>query len=137
MFLSVKEMELRKVRFDEAFQPGQIDFSGEGLEQATPLEAKGSAELLAHSDGEVRIQGRYAVEMAAQCDRCLGRARFPLSLARSTDDGQTWKEATVFENTPGEFSYPALIQTADGMLHATYTWNRTHIKHATFDPKKT
>ena len=79
MFLSVKEMELRKIRFDEAFQPGQIDFSGEGLEQATPLEAKGSAELLAHSDGEVRIQGRYTVEMAAQCDRCLGRARFPLN----------------------------------------------------------
>jgi DUF177 domain-containing protein len=79
MFLSVKEMELRKIRFDEAFQPGQIDFSGEGMEQATPLEAKGSAELLAHSDGEVKIQGRYTVEMAAQCDRCLGRARFPLN----------------------------------------------------------
>ena len=29
-------------------------------------------------DGEVRIQGRYTVEMAAQCDRCLGHARFPL-----------------------------------------------------------
>jgi uncharacterized protein len=79
MFLSVKEMELRKIRFDETFQPGQIDFSGEGLEQATPLEAKGSAELLAHSDGEVRIQGRYTVEMTSQCDRCLGRARFPLN----------------------------------------------------------
>lgn len=78
MFLSVKEMELRKIRFDEAFPPGQIDFSGEDMEQATPLEAKGSAELLAHSDGEVRIQGRYTVEMASQCDRCLGSARFPL-----------------------------------------------------------
>jgi len=78
MFLSVKEMELRKIRFDEAFQPGQIDFSGEGLEQATPLEAKGSAEVLAHSDGEVRVQGRYTVEMTGQCDRCLGGARFPL-----------------------------------------------------------
>jgi len=30
------------------------------------------------SEGEVRIQGRYTVEMAAQCDRCLGPARFPL-----------------------------------------------------------
>jgi uncharacterized protein len=28
--------------------------------------------------GEVRIQGRYSVELGAQCDRCLGRARFPL-----------------------------------------------------------
>ena len=81
MFLSVKEMELRKVRFDETFQAGQIDFSGEKegiLEQVSPLEAKGSAELLAHSDGEVRVQGRYTVVMASQCDRCLGRARFAL-----------------------------------------------------------
>jgi uncharacterized protein len=80
MFLSVKEMELRKIRFDEAFPPGQIDFAGESgeLEQLTPLEAKGSAELLAHTDGEVRVQGRYRVEIGAQCDRCLGRARFSL-----------------------------------------------------------
>jgi uncharacterized protein len=78
MFLSVKEMELRKVRFDETFQPGQIDFSGEDLTQNSPLQVAGSAELLAHSGGELRIQGRYSVEMAAQCDRCLGGARFPL-----------------------------------------------------------
>ncbi len=78
MFLSVKEMELRKIRFDETFAPGQIDFSGESVEQSSPLHAAGSAEMLAHSDGEVWLRGRYTVEMAAQCDRCLGRARFPL-----------------------------------------------------------
>jgi uncharacterized protein len=78
MFLSVKEMELRKVRFDETFQPGQIEFTGENLEQSSPLHAVGSAELLPHTGGELRIQGRYAVEVATQCDRCLGSARFPL-----------------------------------------------------------
>ena len=78
MFLSVKEMELRKIRFDEAFQPGRIDFSGEELEQLSPLHTVGSAELVAHSEGEVRIRARYTVEISAQCDRCLGRARFPL-----------------------------------------------------------
>jgi uncharacterized protein len=78
MFLSVKEMELRKIRFDETFEPGQIDFAGENLEQTSPLRAAGVAELLAHSDGEVRVQGKYSVEMEGQCDRCLGRARFPL-----------------------------------------------------------
>ncbi len=78
MFLSVKEMEVRKVRFDETFEPGQIDFSGEDLQQGSPLHAAGTAELLAHSEGEVRIQGKYSVEMTAECDRCLGRARFPL-----------------------------------------------------------
>jgi DUF177 domain-containing protein len=80
MFLSIKEMELRKIRFDETFAPGQIDFKGEDLEQSGPLHAAGSAELLAHSDGEVRVKGQYTVEMAAQCDRCLGQARFPLDV---------------------------------------------------------
>ena len=67
-----------KVGFDETFAPGQIDFSGEALEQASPLHAVGTAELLAHSDGEIRIRGRYTVEMTAECDRCLGRARYPM-----------------------------------------------------------
>jgi uncharacterized protein len=79
MFLSVKEMEKRKIRFDESFQPGRIDFSGEGLEQSSPLLAAGLAELLPQTGGEVRIQGRYTVEMTAECDRCLGVARFPLN----------------------------------------------------------
>ena len=78
MFLSIKEMELRKVRFDETFAPGQIDFAGEDLEQVSPLHAAGSAELLAHTEGEVRVRGEYSVEMGAACDRCLGQARFPL-----------------------------------------------------------
>ena len=79
MFLSVKELELRKIRFDETFQPGAIDFTGENLEQASPLQADGVAALVDESGGEIRIQGKYSVEMTAQCDRCLGRARFPLS----------------------------------------------------------
>ena len=81
MFLSIKEMELRKIRFEETFAPGQIDFTGEALEQACPLRAAGTAELLAHSDGEVRIRGRYSVEMTAECDRCLAHARFPMDEA--------------------------------------------------------
>ncbi len=80
MFLSVKELESRKIRFDEAFEPGQIDFTDEDLEQGSPLLASGAADLLEHSDGEVRIRGKYSVEMTAQCDRCLGRVRFPLDV---------------------------------------------------------
>ena len=78
MFLSIKEMELRKIRFDETFQPGQIDFTGEDLTQASPLRVIGSAELLANLEGEIRIQGKYTVELTAACDRCLALARFPL-----------------------------------------------------------
>jgi len=78
MFLSVKEMELRKIRFDETFEAGQLEFASENLEQVTPLHAVGSAEMLKNTGGELRIQGRYTVELKAQCDRCLVEARFPL-----------------------------------------------------------
>jgi uncharacterized protein len=80
MFLSVKEMELRKIRFDETFESGQIEFASENLEQVSPLHAVGSAELLKNADGEMRIQGRYTVELKATCDRCLMEVRFPLDV---------------------------------------------------------
>ena len=55
--------------------------------------------------------------------------RTPLSLAVSHDGGDTWKRFLDLETTPGEYSYPAIIQTTDGNLHATYTWKRRRIKH--------
>src|ERR1035437_7489957 len=78
MFLSVRELELRKIGFDKIFEPGQIEFTGEDLEQGSPLHATGSAELLPESGGQVRVWGSYTVEMVAQCDRCLARVRYPL-----------------------------------------------------------
>jgi uncharacterized protein len=78
MFFSIRELELRKARFDETYEPGEIDFSDAGIRQTTPLHAKGVAELLAHTGGEVRISGEYDVTMESECDRCLGLARFPL-----------------------------------------------------------
>ena len=79
MFLSIKEMELRKIRFDETFAPGELDFTEDEIRQAGPLHAQGTAELLANTDGEVRVRGNLDVQMEAECDRCLGRARFPLN----------------------------------------------------------
>jgi uncharacterized protein len=78
MFLSIKEMEVRKVRFDETFEPGQIDFQDVEVRQAGPLHVTGVAELLPNTDGEVRIQGTLGVRMKAECDRCLGEAILPL-----------------------------------------------------------
>jgi predicted neuraminidase len=63
--------------------------------------------------------------------------RSPLNLARSADDGKTWKVVeTVEAALLQEFSYPAIIQASDGMLHLVYTYNRRHIKHMVYDPKK-
>lgn len=61
--------------------------------------------------------------------------RSPLNVAISPD-GTTWTPALVLENTPGEYSYPAVIQAPDGRVHATYTWKRRRIKHVVLDPNK-
>jgi uncharacterized protein len=78
VFISVKELELKKVRFDVAFPPGEIGFSDDGLSQATPLLAEGVAELLPHTMGEIRIRGHLKVGMRSECDRCLEPADFTI-----------------------------------------------------------
>jgi predicted neuraminidase len=64
------------------------------------------------------------------------RGRSPLNVARSADEGKTWKMVHTLEEEAGEFSYPAVIQDGAGTLQITYTWNRRHIKHVTLDPAK-
>jgi alpha-L-rhamnosidase len=62
------------------------------------------------------------------------KVRYPLNLAISRD-GKSWEAAGVLETEPpGQYSYPAVIQAADGLIHATYTWKRLRIKHAVVDP---
>jgi predicted neuraminidase len=63
------------------------------------------------------------------------KGRSPLNLAVS-NDGRTWQAALVLESEPGEFSYPAIIQTRDGLVHFTYTWKRQKVRHAVVDPAK-
>jgi predicted neuraminidase len=61
------------------------------------------------------------------------KGRTPLNVAVSRD-GENWEPALVLENEPGEYSYPAVIQGADGRVHITYTWKRLRIKHAIVEP---
>lgn len=63
--------------------------------------------------------------------------RAPLNVAIS-EDGKIWKAALVLETGPAsaEYSYPAVIQTRDGLVHITYTWNRKKVKHIIVDPQK-
>jgi predicted neuraminidase len=62
----------------------------------------------------------------------LGRS--PLCVAVSKD-GRAWQAAAILDKELGdEFSYPACIQTADGMVHITYTWKRVKVKHVVLDP---
>lgn len=59
--------------------------------------------------------------------------RWPLNVAISAD-GKQWDQTLVLESGQGEFSYPAVIQTADNKVHVTYTWNRKKIRHVVIDP---
>lgn len=65
------------------------------------------------------------------------KGRSPLNVALS-DDGKTWLAAAVLEDDPThpQYSYPAVIQTADGLVHITYTWRRERIKHVVLDPAR-
>jgi len=61
-----------------------------------------------------------------------------LHLALSTD-GLHWNAAELLENdedTKGEYSYPAIIQTEDGNVHISYTWKRELIKHLEINPDR-
>jgi predicted neuraminidase len=62
------------------------------------------------------------------------RARLDIA---GSPDGNAWRQIVALEDTAGgEFSYPAMIQTRDGLVHVTYTWQRQRIKHVTLDPTK-
>jgi len=64
------------------------------------------------------------------------KGRNELAVAVSKD-GISWDAAVLLENDPdpeAEFSYPAVIQSKDGKIQVTYTWNRKLIKYVVIDP---
>ncbi len=68
--------------------------------------------------------------------------RVPLTVAVS-NDGKKWKDVLELESvtnpeTTGEeeYSYPSIIETADGLVHIVYTWNRKTVKYVVIDPSK-
>ena len=55
--------------------------------------------------------------------------RSHLNVATSTD-GIHWKNIIVLEaQSKGEYSYPSVIQSRDGLVHITYTYDRKNIKY--------
>ena len=75
MFLSVRELEVKSVRFEKTLAPGVLSFELEDVKQAGPLTAAGTVELISSSE-EIDVVGNLHVEMTGACDRCLE----PLSL---------------------------------------------------------
>ena len=62
------------------------------------------------------------------------KERDKLAISISSDNGKTWQWTRHLENTPhGRFDYPSIIQSKDGSLHVTYSYNLKTIKHVHFD----
>lgn len=64
-----------------------------------------------------------------------GGPRSSLSVAVSKD-GVSWTDVAALEADAekNEYSYPAVIQTRDGLVHITYTWRRETVRHVVMDP---
>lgn len=64
------------------------------------------------------------------------RKRTPLNVAIS-NDGIHWDASLILEDSPiKEYSYPSVIQGADGMVHIVYTWRREKVKYVKIDPSQ-
>jgi predicted neuraminidase len=54
-----------------------------------------------------------------------------------SDDGLHWRPVlTLDKEAKAEFSYPAVIQSKDGLVHVTYTWKRQRVSHVVLQPSE-
>ncbi len=75
---------------------------------------------------------------AAHARKTPGKGvRYPINIGLS-DDGVRWRSILVLEDRPvaNGYAYPAVIQTRDGLVHITYTWDRRRIRHVVLDPAR-
>lgn len=62
-----------------------------------------------------------------------GRNMLNLAISK---DGKNWNPVMTLERQEGEYSYPAIIQSEDGLVHITYTYRRKSVKYVMVDPAK-
>jgi len=98
----------------------------------TTIPNTASVELLVLQDGRWAFLGND-----------IDDGRYRIGLFLSDDEGNTWKWKTYLEKVEpnkGSFSYPSLIQTADGLLHITYSYHlekdKKSIKYVVVNPQK-
>ncbi|MFO0868287.1 MAG: sialidase family protein [Pirellulales bacterium] len=96
----------------------------------TPLEPLDLPNPNSGIDGVTLRDGRHLLVY-----NHTAKGRSPLNVALSRD-GQSWQSVLDLERDRGEYSYPAVIQAADGRVHITYTWKRQRVRHVTLDPSQ-
>jgi predicted neuraminidase len=104
-------------------------WSGDGGRTWSRLRLTGLPNPNSGTDAVTLHDGRHILVYNAS-----EKERTPLNVAVS-EDGRSWSMVLTLETEPGEFSYPAVIQAADGLVHATYTWKRRAIRHVVLDPR--
>src|SRR4029079_271663 len=105
-------------------------WSADGGKTWSPLAVTGLPNPHAGIDGVPLRDGRHLLVYNNPAT-----ARTPLNVALSTD-GRVWTPVLALESEAGEYSYPAVIQSSDGLVHITYTWKRLRIKRVVLDPAK-
>jgi predicted neuraminidase len=105
-------------------------FSDDGGESWSPMTATTLPNPSAGIDSLRLADGRF---LLVYNPTPSGRARLAIAVSR---DGASWRDAVTLEDAPGEYSYPAMIQSRDGRVHVTYTWRRERIRHAVVDPRQ-
>ncbi len=114
--------------------------SGDGLtwSDAEPTELpnpNAAVEALTLADGRALLVFNNSTN---EPDNVWG-LRNTLFVDLSNDGGTSWHRVVELENDlknpDREFSYPAAIQTSDGLVHITYTYDRVKIKHVVLDPR--
>ena len=71
MILSLRQLELGKIRFDQRFTADDLTFDEPGLTIPAGIHAVGEAELASELTGEVKLHGQIEAVGEAVCDRCL------------------------------------------------------------------
>jgi predicted neuraminidase len=88
-------------------------------------------------DGTTLRDGRQLLAYNHSHRNTMGhKGRGILNLAVSKD-GKAW-DAVLLVNyriKGGQYSYPAIIQSRNGLIHLVYTWHRQSIHYAVINPK--
>lgn len=80
-----------------------------------------------------------AVDLCRNQDKLLlvyndsAQDRSNLRAALSKDGGRSWYAARTIVEGEGEYSYPSLMCSANGIYHLSFTENRYVIRHSVFD----
>ena len=68
MFLDVKELALHKIRVNQSYAPGAVDYHTRDFRQIEPLEVRATAELV---EDQIRVSGELRTRVEMACARCL------------------------------------------------------------------